>query len=124
MEKTNSVQVLIVELMGGIHAAQTAFNQLKEDFSTSNPSGFFLIDAKNAFNQISRVQMLWAARHLWPSCAQFLFNPYKHWGQLHIRSSDGNSSLIHSKEGVTQGDPLAMTAYGIGILPLIKHLQL
>ncbi len=68
--------------------------------------------------------MIWAARHIWPSCAQFLFNTYKHWGQLHIHSSDGNSSLIHSKEGVTQGDPLAMTAYGIGILPLIKHLQL
>ena len=31
--------------------------------------------------------------------------------------------FLHSKEGVTQGDPLAMIAYGVGVLPLIRVLR-
>ena len=33
------------------------------------------------------------------------------------------ASILHRREGVTQGDPLAMIAYGIGILPLTKNLK-
>ena len=32
-------------------------------------------------------------------------------------------SFLHSRKGVTQGDPLAMVDYGIDILPLIKNLK-
>ena len=33
----------------------------------------------------------------------------------------GQPIFLHSREGVTQGAPLDMVAYGIGVLPLIKH---
>ena len=36
---------------------------------------------------------------------------------------DGSGHFLHSKEGVTQGDPLVMIAYGIGVLLLIRELQ-
>ena len=56
--------------------------------------------------------------------AQFTFNCYRHWATLVVRNtSDGSGHLLHSKDGVTQGDPLAMIAYGIGILPLIRYLR-
>ena len=68
--------------------------------------------------------MLWDVRHEWPIGAQFTFNCYRHWATLVVRDSgDGSGHFLHIKEGVTQGDPLAMIAYGIGVPPLIRELQ-
>jgi hypothetical protein len=105
---------------GGIHA----INQLWREFAGHEDWGFLLVDAKNAFNELNRIVMLWTIRHEWPSCAKFAFNCYRHFVVLVIRSQDGKSTaFIFSKEGVTQGDALAMAAYGVGLLPLIRRLK-
>jgi hypothetical protein len=39
------------------------------------------------------------------------------------RSAKGTGLFLHSKEGVTQGDPISMVAYGILLLPLIRTLK-
>ena len=68
--------------------------------------------------------MLWAVRHEWPSGARFTYNCYLHWATLVVRNTeDGSGHFLHSKMGVTQGDPLAMIAYGIWVLPLIRVLR-
>ena len=67
--------------------------------------------------------MLWTVRHVWPSGACFVFNCYRHWSSLVLRNGNGTTIFLHSKEGVTQGVPLAMIVYEIGILPLIKNLK-
>ena len=36
---------------------------------------------------------------------------------------NGMASFLYIREGVTQGYPLAMIAYGIGILPLMNNLK-
>lgn len=66
-------------------------------------------------------QMLWAIRHEWPKESRYLFNTYKHWSSLIIR--DEKTVIIHIKEGVTQGDPSSMLAFGIFLLKLIQQLQ-
>ena len=38
-------------------------------------------------------------------------------------TEDRSGHFLHRKEGVTQGGVLAMIAYGIGFLPLIKELR-
>ena len=80
-----------------------------------------MVDAKNAFNEENRTAMLWTVRHLWPSGAMFAFNFYKHFAILVIRGKGTKDAcIILSKEGVTQGCPLAMVLYAIGFLPLTK----
>ena len=67
--------------------------------------------------------MLWAFRHEWPRGAQFTFNCYRHWAPLVVCNTDyGSGHFLHSNEIMTQGDPLATIAYGIGVLPLIREL--
>jgi hypothetical protein len=51
------------------------------------------------------------------------FNCYSHHSVLIVRDPGGIAIIIFSKEGVTQGDPIAMFCYGIGILPMIKQLK-
>ena len=69
--------------------------------------------------------MLWAVRYEWPGGARFTYNCYRHWATLVVRNTeDGLGHFLHSKKGVTQGDPLATIAYCIGVLPLIRVLRL
>ena len=96
---------------------------LWEEHKKEEDWGFLLIDARNAFNEENRTAILWAVWHEWPGVAQFTFNCYCHWATLVFKDiGDGSGHFLHSKEGVTQGDPLDMIAHGIGVLPLIREL--
>ena len=77
-----------------------------------------LVDANNAFNSLNREVALRNIQHLCPSLSVVLINTYREDIDLFV---DGATLL--STERTTQGDPLAMAMYGIGILPLIKKLQ-
>ena len=85
--------------------------------------GFLLVDANNWFNEINRVGMIWTVQYLLPSGARFVFICYRHWSLLVLRNVNGTASILHSREGVTQGGPLAMIVYGVGTLPLINNLK-
>ena len=86
-------------------------------------SEFTLIDARNEFNKLIRLAMLWTVRHRWRAGVRFAFNCYKHWAQLILRQPGELSVTILSREGVTQGDPLFMFLYGITLIPLAEELR-
>ena len=105
---------------GGTQWALEALEFLTQD---SEPSGTTLVDARNGFNELSRLAMLWTVRHRWPAGARFAFNCYKHWAQLLLRQPGEPPVTILSREGVTQVDPLSMVMYGITLVPLTEELR-
>ena len=91
-------------LEAGIEAAIHAMNDL---FDEKKGKGWdvLLVDASNAFNALNRKAAQWNARHLWPCGCRFLFNTYGGPAALLL---DGSNTLLFSREGVTQGDPLSV----------------
>ena len=67
--------------------------------------------------------MLWTVSNLWPSGARFVFNLYSHWSSLVFQNGNETARFMHSRAGMTQGEPVAMITYGIGIHSLIKNLK-
>ena len=58
-------------------------------------------------------------------CMKLVFkNGYHYHSLILLQNGDVTANIIHSREEVTQGYPLAMVDYGIGVIPLIKHLKL
>ena len=100
---------------GGTQRALEVLEFLTQE---ADPSGTTLIDARNGFNKLSRLAMLWTVRHCWPDGARFAFNCYKHWEQLFLRQLGELPVTILSREGVTKGDPLSMVLYAITLAPL------
>ena len=114
-----AVQWLEVGIEGGIHAMHILWEENKDE----EDWGSLLVDTWNAFNEQNHLIMLWTVWHEWPSGARFVFNCYRHWVLLMCCSSDGTAFILYIQEGVTQGDPLTMVAYGLGVLPLIRPLK-
>uniref|UniRef100_A0A8D8R6T7 Reverse transcriptase domain-containing protein n=1 Tax=Cacopsylla melanoneura TaxID=428564 RepID=A0A8D8R6T7_9HEMI len=82
---------------GAIHAMTSLFDHDENE-------GLLLVDAKNAFNCLSRPLALWNIRVLWPRCARFIFNSYQGFCFTLFRGSD---KVILNKEGTCQGDPFS-----------------
>ena len=80
-----------------------------------------LVDAHNALNEVNRTAMLKHVRNIWPVGAQFSFNAYHHWKLLALQ---GSETTLLSKEGVTQGNPLAMIIFEPDVLPATKNCSI
>ena len=87
-------------------------------YESGSVDGVLLVDASNAFNSLNRNLALRNILHLCPSLGRILINLYRTGSSQFI----GNDTLL-SKEGTTQGDPLAMIMYAVASVPLINELS-
>ena len=101
--------------LGQKRGIEHAIHSLRDPFSTTGNETILQIDAKNPFNSLNRKLALAIIEKICPSFHTALWNSYNTPSNLFI----GKKTLT-SREGTTQGDPLAMAMYGFAILPLMK----
>ena len=111
MESSGSLQ-----LCGGQKAGcEAAAHAMGEIYEAEETDAVLFIDASNAFNSLNRQALLHNIKYLCPPMATYLRNCYKTPARLFVVGGEE----LQSAEGTTQGCPMAMPGYGIGILPLL-----
>ena len=94
---------------------EAAIHAMYDMFDDEDTEAILLTDATNAFNCLNRESCLRNIQHTCSSLAPTVINTYHEPARLFV---DGE--CIMSCEGSTQGDPVAMPLYALGVLPLIK----
>ena len=97
---------------------EAAFHAMNHIFTEDDTEAVILVDATNAFNRLNRQVTLLNCRAICPSMSPILTNTYRSDSWLFA-----GGQCMKSKEGTTQGDPLAMAMYAIGTQPLIRRLD-
>ena len=97
-----------IQLCAGQDAGcEAAVHAMEQVFADDDTEAMILVDASNAFNCLNRQVTLLNCGTICPALSHILVNTYRNNSHLFV---DGQCIL--SKEGTTQGDPLAMAMYG------------
>ena len=91
---------------------EAAIHATKDKFNEEDTDAVLLLDASNAFNSMNRATMLENIRRTCPIVYIYAYNCYS----VHVRLFIIGGEEIKSKEGTTQGDPPAVTLYGLGLI--------
>ena len=115
LKRTAGSDQLCVGQRAGI---ESAIHQLRTSFNSSSEQCLLQVDADNAFNSLNRSLALRNIEMICPLLKVLLINFYREQSYLPV-----GDELLHSQEGLTQGDNLAMAAFGANTLPLIRELK-
>ena len=108
---------------GSKAGVEAAVHVMQEVFDDPDTDCLLLVDASNAFNRLSRPAALWNCQVLWPRCSRYLFNSYRGYPVVILGGVHRSTHAILSREGTTQGCPLAMFMYAAGVMPLVAKLK-
>ena len=124
-EATNSCQYdhICAGLKAGIDSTVHGVRDICDADLFTDDLVFKIVGAKNYFDEIKHIGMLWIFFHLWLSGAHFVFNWYRHWSILPLLNGNRTARFLHSREVLMQGDPPAMIAHYIFIILIIKWLK-
>lgn len=105
-----------VQMCAG-HAAgsEAVIHSMRDVFEGEEAEAVLLVDAANAFNNINRKALLHNLNVLCPVFARYVNNCYNIPARLFVIGGYELKSI----EGTTQGDPLGMAVYAIGLTPLL-----
>ena len=107
------------QLCGGQRSpCEAIVHCVRQLYGSGEVEGVLCVDASNAFNAINRGLALRNALHFCPSFGRLLVNNYRSCSSLFI-----DVDCLLSKEGTTQGNPLAMSMFAIASVPLIEELS-
>ena len=108
-----------IQLCAGQDAGcEAAVHAMAQIFDDNETEAMIFVDACNAFNRLNRQVALRNTEVVCPAMAPVLINTYRNSSWLFV---DGQ--CMSSREGTTQGDPLAMAMYAIATQPLIHRLH-
>ena len=98
---------------------EAAVHAVSDIFDEESTDALLLVDADNAFNSLNRKVLLHNIIYLCPPMSTYIRNCYSSPSRLFVLGG----IEISSSEGTTQGDPLAMPVYAIGITPLLEIIK-
>ena len=118
-EAAGSLQLCAGHRAGG----EAAIHAMREIYEEDGTEAVILVDATNAFNSIDREAMLHNIKVKCPTLSVYVENTYGTPTELFIEGGDGGKEdTLLSEEGTTQGDPIAMAMYSIGMSVLQSEL--
>ena len=99
--------------------SEVAIHAFYETFNNESTEVVLMVDASNAFNTINWEASLHNTKTLCPSISTYINNCYPSPTGLFFQSGWS----IKTKEGTTQGNPIAMETYALTITPLLAWLS-
>ena len=98
--------------------SEAVMHAMEKIFKEESTEAVLLVDVENAFNSINRKVFLHNISILYPAVFTSVTNCYATPARLSVIGG----SKIKSNEGTTQGDPVAMAIYALGITPFIMMM--
>ena len=107
---------------GCIRSSYTSIHAMDKIFKEESTEAVLLVDAENVFNSIKKKEFLHSISILCPAISTFVTKLNTSSSSTPARLFVIGGSEIKSTEGTSQGDPVGMAIYALGMTPLIMMM--